>query len=244
MFEDSLLESGKRFKDNRRRATTLAAFGLQALLVGLLLLIPLFRANVAAQPPQLTTKLVAPPPPPAALPATKAIKPVPAKATQTAALRTPMRIPEKVRMDKEEAPPPSLPSDGGVVGGIPGGVPGGQLGGVIGGLASSVPPAPVAPPKRMHVSQGVVGGLLVHRVVPSYPPSARQKHVSGAVVLRAVIGKDGNIENVHVVQGDPLLTSAALDAVKQWKYRPYLLNGRPVEVETLITVNFNLNQEG
>jgi protein TonB len=116
------------------------------------------------------------------------------------------------------------------------------MGGVIGGIINSTPVAvpKVATPQRVRVSQGVTEGLLVHKVTPSYPPLARQARIQGSVVLAALIGKDGTIQNLKVVSGHPMLTSAALESVKQWKYRPYFLNGEPVEVDTQITVNFTL----
>jgi protein TonB len=82
--------------------------------------------------------------------------------------------------------------------------------------------------------------MLVHRVEPTYPQIARTARISGSVVLTAVIAKDGQIENLTLVSGHPMLAPAAIDAVKQWRYRPYLLNGEPVEVETTITVMFQL----
>jgi protein TonB len=82
---------------------------------------------------------------------------------------------------------------------------------------------------------------LLHKVQPTYPSLARQAHVQGTVELRAVIGKAGTIENLVVVRGHPMLAAAAIDAVRQWRYRPYLLNNEPIEVETEITVNFVLS---
>src|SRR5437016_11526681 len=118
-------------------------------------------------------------------------------------------------MIKEEEAPP-LASMGGVVGGVPGGVPGGQMGGVIGGIISSAPVAvpKVATPQRVRVSQGVSQGLLVHQVKPAYPPLARQARIQGAVVLQAVIAKDGSIQGLKVVSGHPMLTPSAIDAVE------------------------------
>jgi protein TonB len=156
-------------------------------------------------------------------------------------LRTPTKIPEKVQMIKEEdAPPPMMSS--GVVGGVPGGIPGGQMGGVIGGIISSTPVAvpKVATPQRVRVSQGVTQGLLIRKVQPIYPPLARQARIQGTVLLQAEISKDGTIENLHLISGHPMLAPAAIEAVKQWRYKPYILNGEPVEVETQITVNFTL----
>ena len=98
--------------------------------------------------------------------------------------------------------------------------------------------SPVA--ERVRVSQGVTQGLIINKVNPVYPDVARTSRVQGQVVLRGVIGKDGSVENLQVISGHPMLTQAALDAVKQWKYRPYILQGRPVEVETQVTVIFQL----
>jgi protein TonB len=130
----------------------------------------------------------------------------------------------------------------GVIGGI--GAPGGQMGGVIGGIISSTPAAvpKVAAPQRIRVSQGVTQGLKIHDVQPQYPQMAKIARVQGPVVLAAVIGKDGTIQGLHVLSSaSPLLNQAALDAVKQWRYKPYILNGEPVEVDTTITVNFTLS---
>ena len=157
-------------------------------------------------------------------------------------LRTPTKIPKKVEMIKEdEAPPPVMST--GVVGGVPGGVPGGSMGGVIGSVLSSTPTvAPkIATPQRVRVSSGVVQGLIVRRVNPTYPPLARQARIQGVVILQAEISKEGNITNLQLISGHPMLAPAAIEAVKQWKYRPYLLNGEPVEVETQIQVNFTLS---
>lgn len=96
------------------------------------------------------------------------------------------------------------------------------------------------PPQRVRVSAGVSQGLLIHTVSPVYPPAARSARVQGTVVLRAMIGKDGRIVDLHVITGDPMLAPAAIGAVQQWRYKPYLLKGDPVEVETQIQVNFQL----
>jgi TonB family protein len=98
-----------------------------------------------------------------------------------------------------------------------------------------------ARPMRVRVSQGVTQAMIVSKVAPTYPPDARAARIQGSVVMAVVIGKDGNVQEVSLVSGDPMLAPAAIDAVKQWKYRPYLLNGTPVEVDTQITVNFTLS---
>jgi protein TonB len=116
------------------------------------------------------------------------------------------------------------------------------MGGVIGSVLSSTPVAvpKIATPQRVRVSAGVTQGLLVKRVQPAYPPLARQARIQGTVVLQAQISKAGDIENLQLISGHPMLAPAAIEAVKQWKYRPYLLNGEPVEVETQVQVNFTL----
>ncbi len=244
MFEDSLIESGGRLK-SKRGVTTALSFVLQMALVGILVLVPLLFTE-ALPKTQLMTFLVAPPPPPPPPPPPAAAPVKIVKTVQTdivnGQLRTPTKIPEKVQMIKEDEPPPMVAS-GGVVGGVPGGIPGGQMGGVIGGIISSTPVAvpKVATPQRVRVSQGVTQGLLIRRVQPNYPPLARQARIQGTVLLQAEISKDGTIENLRLISGHPMLAPAAIEAVKQWRYKPYILNGEPVEVETQITVNFTLS---
>ena len=241
MFEDSLIESGGKLRTKRGRMTFLS-FILEAIIVIIMILIPLMFTE-ALPKGQLMTFLVAPPPPPPPPPPPAAVKIVKVVETDIVnnQLRTPTKIPQKIQIIKEdEAPPPST----GVVGGVPGGVPGGQMGGVIGGIISSTPVAvpKMATPSRIRVSQGVTAGMKIHDVSPQYPQMAKIARVQGPVVLAAVIGKDGAIQNLRVVStASPLLNQAALDAVKQWRYRPYILNGEPVDVDTTITVNFTLS---
>ena len=244
MFEDSLIESGGKLSTKRGMTTTIS-FILQAVLVGVLVLIPLLFTE-ALPKTQLMTFLVAPPPPPPPPPPPAAAPVKIVKQVQTdivnGQLRTPTKIPEKVQMIKEDEAPPPVMSAAGVVGGVPGGVPGGSMGGVIGGIISSTPVAvpKVATPQRVRVSQGVTQGLLIRKVQPNYPPLARQARIQGSVLLQAEISKDGTIENLRLISGHPMLAPAAIEAVKQWRYKPYILNGEPVEVETQITVNFTL----
>ena len=241
MFEDSLIESGNKLKTKRGRTSTLA-FVFQAVIIGVMVLIPLLFTE-ALPKTQLMTFLVAPPPPPPPPPPAQPVHVVKQVETDLVnnQLRTPTKIPKKVEMIKEEeAPPPQM---AGVVGGVPGGVPGGQMNGVIGGIISSTPVAvPKVAVQRVRVSQGVTQGMVIRRVQPQYPQMAKIARVQGAVVLAAIIGKDGAIQNLHVVStASPLLNQAAIDAVKQWRYKPYILNGEPVEVDTTVTVNFSLS---
>jgi TonB family protein len=94
--------------------------------------------------------------------------------------------------------------------------------------------------QTLTISQGVSQGLLLKKVQPAYPPTALRMRIEGPVKLLATVGKTGNVTDVKVVSGDQLLTQSALDAVKQWKYKPYLLNGDPVEIQTEISINFKL----
>jgi TonB family protein len=130
------------------------------------------------------------------------------------------------------APTPDAPS----ITGIAAADNGASLPNLMGG--NSPAPAPVL--QTLNVSQGVSRGLLVKKTQPVYPASAMQMHIEGAVELLATISKEGNISAVKIVSGDARLARAAVDAVKQWKYKPYLLNGEPVEIQTQVTMNFKL----
>jgi protein TonB len=114
----------------------------------------------------------------------------------------------------------------------------------IGGLpkdladsGSSLPPSVASPKRPLHVSE-LSQAMLEHKVEPVYPRIAWLSGISGVVKLHAIIGRDGSVQSLSLISGHPILAAAALEAVAQWRYRPYLLNGEPVEVETFITVNF------
>jgi periplasmic protein TonB len=243
MFEDSLIESGGKLK-TKRGWTSMVSFALEFMIIGVMVLIPLIFTE-ALPKGQMMFLLVAPPPPPPPPPPAAAPVHV-VKQIQTdivnGELRTPTKIPKKVEMIKEDEAPPPVMASTGVVGGVPGGVPGGSMGGVIGSVLSGTPVAvpKIATPTRVRVSSGVVSGLLLRKVQPNYPPLARQARIQGVVVLQAQISKEGTIENLQLISGHPMLAPAAIEAVKQWKYKPYLLNGEPVEVETQVQVNFTL----
>jgi len=241
MFEDSLIESGNKLKTKRLFTSIVSFFG-QFLLVGIAILVPLIYTD-ALPKTQLMTFLVAPPPPPPP-PPPPAAAPIKVVKVQSdlvnGQLRTPTKIPQKVQMIKEEEAPPVMGT--GVMGGVPGGVPGGSMGGVIGGMINSTAAIPkVATPQRVRVSTGVATGLLIKKVQPNYPPLARQARIQGQVVLQAEINKEGAIQNLQLISGHPMLAPAAIEAVKQWRYKPYLLNGEPVAVDTQVVVNFTLS---
>jgi protein TonB len=119
---------------------------------------------------------------------------------------------------------------------------GGSNSGVIGSVFGSgnAPKVKAEAPKKVNISGGVAAGMLLQKTVPLYPPIAKAARVSGTVVLQATISKTGTIENLHVISGPAMLQQSAMDAVKSWRYRPYLLNGDPVEVETTVNVVFTL----
>lgn len=150
-----------------------------------------------------------------------------------------------ISLSREAPPPPPArtnaeqPCDLGVAGGVPGGVPGGQVGGVVGGIISEAPPS-TASAKRVRVSGATAQAQLVSQTPPFYPQMAKMAKVQGPVVLQVVVSKEGRVENLRVLSGHPMLVQSALDAVKTWRYKPYLLNGEPVEIETTVTVDFKL----
>ena len=222
----------------RRGWSTLASFGFQAMAVSLLLLIPLIWIQGPPklqwfEPPQILT-----PPPAPAPPASGERRSTPSTNLSGTHLMQPPTIPTTIAILNEQ-PVASAPNidEGGVAGGT------GTRRGVIGSIGPSVevapPPTPPAPTHPVRVSHWAEGNLI-HRVQPEYPEIARQVRVQGPVQLRAIISKGGMIENLVVESGHPMLVGAAIKAVRQWRYRPYLLNGEPIEVETEITVNFVL----
>jgi periplasmic protein TonB len=248
MFVDSILEFGQQKK--RQSFATITSFVLNCMAVCGMLITPLLFTDSLPKA-QLLTFLVAPPPPPpppppAAEQVKRVVRQIQTDLLNTGQLRTPTKIPRTVQMIREDEAPPPMPATGGVVGGVPGGIPGGQLGGVIGGIVSATSNAAVpkfvpVTPQRVRISQGVTKGLLIQKVEPTYPPLARAARVQGEVLLSAIIDANGQITNLQLVSGHPMLVPAAIAAVRQWRYKPYLLNGQPVEVETQITVIFSLS---
>ena len=243
MFEEMVLSSANRKKTNKPW-TVVLSMGVQIVLIAIMVLIPLIYTE-ALPKTMMGMMLVAPPPPPPPPPPPAVAQVVHVKPQvhliQNNQLMQPKVIPKDIKIIKEEAEPQNM----GVSGGVPGGVPGGQMGGVIGGVIGGMGAAP--PPPKPNVTRITRGGnvqaaMLINRVTPVYPPLARQTRISGTVRLHALIAKDGTVQQLEVMSGHPLLVQAALDAVKQWRYRPTLLNGEPVEVDTTIDVIFTLNQ--
>jgi protein TonB len=158
----------------------------------------------------------------------------------------PREIPKQVAIIQED-PNAVLPSAASVTTGVPGGIPG--VGG-LGNLGVAPPPPPPPPPVKavetrkepLRVGGNVQAANLIRRVTPQYPALAKSARIQGTVRFTAIIGKDGTIQNLQLVSGHPMLVPAATEAVKQWVYKPTLLNGEPVEVITQIDVNFTLSQ--
>jgi protein TonB len=245
VFLSALLETGTTTTIRRSPLQWAAATGLHIVILAALIIVPLYTTGTIQLSKYDETPLVAPPaapppPPPAAaravVPHTSTTRP---KLTYTQGkLTAPTSIPKTVSVDNAAA----APDLGGVVGGVPGGVAGGQLGGVFGGTGTSVPiPPPQPAAKRIvRVGSNLKAPRQIYSIQPEYPSLARQAHVWGTVVVNAVIDEHGNVVQARVLSGHPLLISAALKAVLQWKYEPTLLSGTPVAVEMEVTVHFNL----
>jgi protein TonB len=255
MFEQTFVEgTGKTNKS----WTVLVSFAGQIVLITVAVILPLIYTEVLPAT-TLQSFLVAPPPPPppppppAAAPPVKVVKVIP-RQFDAGKLMAPKVVPKEIAVIKEdELPPPSAGM--GVVGGVSGGSVGGSVGGVLGGIMSAVPsaappPPPPPPPaakkdptpQRIRVGGNVQSAMIIRKTSPTYPQLAKSARVQGVVHLAAVIAKDGTIQELHSLGGPALLIQAAMDAVKTWVYRPTMLNGEPVQVETTIDVNFTLNQ--
>ncbi len=243
MFDEMVISSPNPKKTNKPW-TVFVSMMFQMLFLTILILIPLIYTE-ALPKTMMATMLTAPPPPPPPPPppaATQVVRVKPQVHLMDAGkLVAPKVIPKDVKIIKEEAEPDmgAVGMAGGVPGGVAGGSMGGVLGGVIGGLAAPPKPKLAGPLK---VGGNVQAARIINRIQPIYPPLARQTRISGTVRLHAIIGKDGTIQQLEVLSGHPLLQQAALDAVRQWRYQPTLLNGEPVEVDTTIDVIFSLNQ--
>lgn len=225
---------------SRRGLTTLTSFGLQAIAVTVLLVLPLLKPQGLPLFRQLSTPVswgqpLAAPPTARMHASTNSLAPnTPADIIFT----TPSRIPKGIPTDGRDAQLPGGPSGPAIPGSggsDPNGVPNLFESGTR-PILPVRPPTSVAPFRISHMSEG----NLIRRVQPAYPALARSARIQGTVVLQAVISKTGGIENLKVLTGHPMLVPAAIEAVSLWRYRPYILNNEPVEVETQITVNFSL----
>jgi protein TonB len=220
----------------------IGSLSFQLLLLLAVVVIPLFHTDPLPKRQTLTMLYLQPPPAASASPAKF-------QAPKLASTYIPTSTGIIAPVHKtQEAPPPPVDTTSGVVGGVPGGMVGGVPGGVINELLSSTRSVPVpaktpdpAPLKRVRLASRVVAANLIHDVPPQYPAEAGRARIEGTVVLMAVIGMDGSVKDVRVENGLPILAQAAIEAVKQWRYKPYMVDGEPVEVDSRITINFTLS---
>jgi protein TonB len=245
MFANTLLETSWAQR-SRRSLTTVTSFALEAMVIGLLLLLPLWETVGLPSVRALPTPVSWGAPPPAAPPVRRQqVTQVNESNLSDNVLIAPPRIPPQVAMIDETMPPPqvSFNNDTGVEGGTGGGSRDGVWRSINDSLSHVAPPLAPAPAPSLPQfrTSKILEGNLIRRVQPVYPPLARTARIQGPVVLFAVISKAGTINNLHAVSGHPLLVPAAIEAVSQWRYRPYILNNEPIEVETQITVNFLLS---
>jgi protein TonB len=204
----------------------------------------------------VTTLLAPPPPPPAAPPPAAAQPQVVVKQTQVQTAFAPPKDPPKTIPDPKtvESRPVVQAVSEGVPGGVPGGVVGGVPGGVPGGIGEGEPPPPPPPPpsppptptptpvpKMIRQSGGVLQGSAIRKVEPPYPPIAKAARAQGAVQVQVTISEEGRVIEASVISGHQLLRDAALNAARQWVFRPTELSGVPVKVQGILTFNFTLN---
>jgi periplasmic protein TonB len=241
MFAESMLETSWAQR-GQRSWTTFTSFAVQVVAVGIVLSIPLIQgvgiplARTVSTP--VTLGRYTPGLPPSADPAHAAPRPHTVQIIPySGPLMQPRNIPTGIAKgdDSVQVGDPMLP---GVY--SPNG-PGLNINLPTSGNNVAVPvPPPPKPATREFRSSKLLQGSLIRRVEPVYPPLARNMRIEGPVVLDALISKDGSMDHLRVVSGHPLLVPAAIDAVKQWHYKPYILNSEAIEVETQITVNFIL----
>ena len=240
MLEYNHMQSGSRF------VNALISLVVNCSVVIIPIFLGLYFTDTLDMKQFASTFLVAPPPPPPpppppAAPQVVHVRPM-ARLMDAGKLVAPKVIPKDIKIIKED-PMPDL--GGGVSGGVPGGIAGGSMGGVLGGVigGTSAPLAPKSAPKApVRVGGRVKEPRLLQRADPVYPALAKQTHMQGSVVIDAVIDEHGNIIQMNVVSGPPLLIQAAMDAVRRWKYEPTYLNEEPVPVQLNVTVTFRLNE--
>jgi len=224
----------------RRRWSTLASFTMQALGLSLLLAVPLLTVQGPPRLQWIESSFFVPPPPAPPAPQNAQRMSHLSNMSGEHLLQPPTIPPGIAHLDEAEAPAAPDIGEIGVQGGT--GRRGTGIFGSTGGPAAFVPTPPPAPaPTRPLPVSHWAEANLVYRVQPSYPTLARQARIQGSVQLRAIISKRGTLENLSVISGHAMLVASAIEAVKQWRYRPYLLNDQPIEVETEITVNFVLS---
>ncbi len=252
---DNLPESSLHKQDNSRTTSFLLVTGLIygfLLVTGAIASIFLLNPNLADALD--VTTMVAPPPPPAPPPPAAAAPVVVREAPTVTTFTPPTKPPEKIPdANTVQAKPVVAAVSRGVPGGVPGGSPGGTPGGTPGGAGDAPPPPPPPkpdpppdptpkpePPKKINVSGGVLQGSALKKVQPPYPPIAKAARAAGAVAVQVTISEEGRVIGADVVSGHPLLREAALQAARQWVFKPTELSGVPVKVQGILTFNFTL----
>jgi len=239
MFADSLLEVSWSQR-SRRSWTTLTSFGLQTLVIGTLLILPLWKTVVVPVARMVSTPIIMGHVEQVSVVTQQQSGGLSAGPSNSVSPRwvQPGRIPTTIAATDNDATPEFPSGPGPYVVGLPQGPP--STFPLV--ISETRPVLPAAPPVavRPFRPSRLLEGSLIHRVLPDYPPLAKTARIQGPVVLAAIISKAGTIENLHAISGPPMLVRAALEAVWQWQYRPFILNNEPVEVETQITVNFTL----
>lgn len=239
MFAESLIETSWAQR-SRRSWTTLTSFGIQAIAIGVLLMIPLFSTVVLPAVRTVSTPISMwhRNPGPAPQPTHGFHSNVVEIITNVHQIMMPRYIPHTIATGPDPGLVGPAVSDPTIDFGAPYNPAAGPSFSIP-GTRQLVPIHPAVNIKPLRISN-MLPGSLIRRVEPSYPPLAKSARVQGPVVLEAIISKTGTIENLQLISGHPMLAPAAIDAVRQWRYKPYILNGDAIEVETQITVNFTL----
>jgi periplasmic protein TonB len=248
ILNSALLEN-HRFKSSSKTFDLLLALTVHAVVIAGPIYAGLYFTAKLSPNEFASMMLVAPPPPPPAAAAAIVRKQTARRVFMNEGkLLAPTVVPKDVAMIKEAPVEPDAMD--GVAGGVPGGVPGGQMGGVIGGVLGGIvgsvaPPAaaPVRPRLPVRVGGRIRRPQLIKQVAPSYPVLARSSHMTGDVVIDAIIDERGNVTDMKVVSGPPLFYPAALEALSQWKYEPTYLNDQAISVELIVNIAFRLDSQ-
>lgn len=253
VFAEAMLEDTSTHQ-RRSPFDWVASLTVHVAILAILLMLPLLftngldvhRFNMTFLAPPVTPPAAPPPPPITTSVTPHAVRSVPTRAFVAGKLTAPTFIPKKIVTTPGEG---SLSEEPIIAGGVPGGIPGGELGGVIGGVlggALKSVPAPAAPVVALGPKKPVmVGGdvkppRLIFGPEPKYPILAKQSHISGIVVIEAVIDEHGNVTGMRAISGHPILIPAAMEAVSKRKYEPTILDGEPTPIDLRVEVSFSM----
>ena len=225
-----------------RSATLAVSVVLHSILIAAVVVVPLFFYDSLPAPDEairafFVTPVVAAPPPPPPPPPAAGVRPAPRTPEaphpeEPAKFVAPLETPAEIKPEEGIA----FGVEGGVPGGVEGGVPGGVVGGIVGGLPQESPP----PPKAVRVGGQIKTPKLLKKVDPVYPELAKQARAGALIILEATVDATGRVQDVRILRSSPLFDEAAVDAVKQWSYRPLLLNGIPTPFIVTVTLNFHI----